>query len=236
MNGFDLRRLGERCVAQILPRTCGLCGAGLATGTICAGCRDDLPWIRRACVRCALPLAGSTDTVCGTCQRREPPFFLAHAPVHYAFPIAAVVKAFKFRRKLYLGRLLADLMRPWLAERRGCFDALIPVPLHRWRHAARGFNQAAELAVHLRATTGLPIRHCVRRVRRTRTQSDLDAAERRRNVKGAFVVAGSPRCRHALLVDDVLTTGETCRELSLVLRRAGVEEVSVLAIARASGI
>ena len=132
--------------------------------------------------------------------------------------------------------MLAEFALPWLCERRDRFDAMVPVPLNRWRNAVRGFNQAQELARRLRHGTGLPIRSCVRRVRRTQTQSGLNAAERRMNIKGAFRVTRPPRCRHALIVDDVMTTGETCRELTVTLLDAGVEKVSVLTIARASSL
>jgi predicted amidophosphoribosyltransferase len=39
--------------------------------------------------------------------------------------------------------------------------------------------------------------------------------------------------RHVLIVDDVVTTGETTRQLAKVLLEHGVEKVSVLAVARA---
>jgi predicted amidophosphoribosyltransferase len=38
---------------------------------------------------------------------------------------------------------------------------------------------------------------------------------------------------HVLIVDDVITTGETCRELASALLQSGVDKVSVLAVARA---
>ena len=38
---------------------------------------------------------------------------------------------------------------------------------------------------------------------------------------------------HVLVVDDVITTGETCRQLAVTLLDAGVKRVSALAIARA---
>ena len=72
----------------------------------------------------------------------------------------------------------------------------------------------------------------VRRVRFTRPQTGLDAAERRRNMKAAFEVRGRLHFRHPLVVDDVITTGETCRQLATTLLAAGAERVSVLAVAR----
>jgi len=85
----------------------------------------------------------------------------------------------------------------------------------------------------LQKSTGLPVIRNVRRMRATPYQSGLSARERRRNLRNAFVVRGTIRARHALIVDDVITTGETCRQLAALLQAHGVAKVSVLAIARA---
>jgi predicted amidophosphoribosyltransferase len=54
-------------------------------------------------------------------------------------------------------------------------------------------------------------------------------------VAGAFAVYRPERFegRRVLLVDDVMTTGATLAECSRVLRRAGVTDVQVTALARA---
>jgi predicted amidophosphoribosyltransferase len=56
-------------------------------------------------------------------------------------------------------------------------------------------------------------------------------ADRRANVRGAFVSAPSPRV--LTLVDDVYTTGATVDEAARALRRAGTREVHVVTFARA---
>jgi len=53
---------------------------------------------------------------------------------------------------------------------------------------------------------------------------------RRANLKGAFTATRVPR--RLLVIDDVVTTGATVRELGATLRAAGCEEVVVLALAR----
>jgi predicted amidophosphoribosyltransferase len=53
-------------------------------------------------------------------------------------------------------------------------------------------------------------------------------------MKAAFEVRGALGYRHPLVVDDVITTGETCRQLAITLLRGGAEKVSVLAVARAA--
>ena len=111
-------------------------------------------------------------------------------------------------------------------------DALLPVPLHWRRQAMRGFNQAAEICESLRGLLDVPIINGVTRIRATPYQSGLGAEARRRNLSGAFRVQRRLSARHVLIVDDVVTTGATCERLASALIRAGVERVSVLALAR----
>jgi predicted amidophosphoribosyltransferase len=73
----------------------------------------------------------------------------------------------------------------------------------------------------------------VSRIRRTHYQSGLGSRERRRNLAGAFAVRGAIDSRHVLLIDDVITTGETCAQLARELLAHGTQKVSVLALARA---
>jgi predicted amidophosphoribosyltransferase len=69
-------------------------------------------------------------------------------------------------------------------------------------------------------------------VRDTAPQAQLPAAERRDNLKDAFVLKGVPPPRVAI-VDDVLTTGATVESLARVLRKGGCRRIEVWAVARA---
>jgi predicted amidophosphoribosyltransferase len=72
------------------------------------------------------------------------------------------------------------------------------------------------------------------RRRATAAQSELDAAERRRNVRDAFVADSARiRDRHIALADDVATTAATANECARALKQAGARTVTVLVVARA---
>lgn len=178
-------------------------------------------------------MALAEGVVCADCQTHPPPFAAVVAPFLYEFPIDAAIKRYKFQRRLYYAPAFSELLRPAFAGLPEDIDALLPVPLHWLRHGTRGFNQAAEVCTLLRKSTGLPLIRNVRRLRATPYQSGLSARERRRNLSNAFAVAGAITAGHVLIVDDVITTGETCRQLAALLRAHGVKKISALAIARA---
>jgi ComF family protein len=111
------------------------------------------------------------------------------------------------------------------------------VPLHSQRQRQRGFNQsdllARACARHLRA----PYRSLLlMRTRATPPQVGLSAAERRKNVEGAFGLAGRAE-RHVagkriLLVDDVTTTGSTLDAAAAALRGAHPATIWGVAVSR----
>lgn len=230
--GLALRRFD----AALMPLLCAFCGSrtGDAGGQICSGCVDDLPWIEHACQRCAAPVdvALPSGVHCASCQSCPPPFSITLAPLAYEFPVDAGLKALKFGRRLHYAAAFAGVLAAQLERLPGSVDALLPVPLHRRRQVFRGFNQARELGLPLAKRFKLPIIDIARRRRATRYQSGLSAAERRDNLRRAFVVTAAAKYRHIVIVDDVVTTGETTRQLAAALIGGGVERVSVLAVAR----
>ncbi|QWP79277.1 ComF family protein [Lysobacter sp. K5869] len=111
---------------------------------------------------------------------------------------------------------------------------LIPVPLHHTRLRQRGYDQALELARPLSRRLDLPLRaNGLHRARDTPPQSRLDATQRRRNLRDAFAWnATAPPPMHAILIDDVMTTGATLHAAAQALRRAGAQRVDAWVCAR----
>ena len=76
--------------------------------------------------------------------------------------------------------------------------------------------------------------HLLRRNRATASQTGLNGAERRRNLRGAFGLTdpGSIAGKRVVIVDDVFTTGSTVMECAKVVRKAGAAEIGVITFAR----
>ena len=171
---------------------------------------------------------------CATCKATPLRYDYARSAAVYEGALREALHAFKFagRRALAgpLGDLAAEQCVGSLPEG---IDALIPVPLARERERERGFNQATLLARRIGRRLGAPTRPgWLVRTRSTRPQSDLSAAERRANVRGAFRATDRVAGRHLLLIDDILTTGATLEACARALREAGARRVGVLTVAR----
>lgn len=236
---------------------CPRCGLPLAAAGPCDG-SPPLPGMT-ASARGPLPstLGRQAGAACGRCLRRPPPLDATVAALAYRFPIDRLLPRFKFHGDLAAGRLLAGLMAEAWADRftagpavagthaaafahgrravpAARVEVLVPVPLHPARLRQRGYDQALELARPLSRALRLPL--CadgLRRVRATQAQTTLDAADRRRNVRGAFLARAGPWPASVALLDDVMTTGATLAECARALRQAGVAHVEAWVLARA---
>lgn len=208
---------------------CLLCGAAASTHGLCAGCWSELPWLRGpCCARCAHPLP--SPGLCGRCIAEPPHYDAVVAACRYAYPAGNLIQTYKFGGRLAAATPLVAMLETVVSQKP---DLLVPMPLSAARLRTRGFNQALELARALGRLLAIPIDAdvCVK-TRETPPQSRLPWKERRKNVRGAFVVQANLDGCHVAVVDDVLTTGATLNELARNLKRAGAASVTGFVVAR----
>jgi ComF family protein len=113
-------------------------------------------------------------------------------------------------------------------------DMVINVPLHRRRLLSREFDQAGLLAEAAAEALQLPfLRGALARI--INTDSQTKAKDRKKNVRGAFMVKKPEMVegKSVLLVDDVFTSGATMEECSRVLKKSGAAAVHLFTLARA---
>ena len=188
----------------------------------CAGCGDPGGWFCVTCRDLCEPL-----TLGGRLAIR--------AAGAHAGPLRAAVRRLKYGGEPGLAEDLGALVALELARdiaRGVTVDVIVPVPLHRSRAAARGYDQAALLARAVAGHTGLPLRPALHRIRGGRPQVELDRVARAANIRGAFVAEdGSLRALRVALVDDVATTGATLVDASAAARAAGARAVRAYVVA-----
>ena len=212
-----------RFLDLLLPPAC--CGCGRSAGALfCAACRSLLRTPSAPVDRFVVADAG---VIVGDRLR------LAVAAYAYEGPMRRALAALKYGGASRVAPVLAELAAPTLRRLLAISGeaALVPVPVHADRLAARGYNQAGLLADALGRYVRLPVDAPLVRLRATTKQHRLDRGARLRNLRGAFAIDG-PVPRVAILVDDIITTTATLEACAGVLHDAGCEAVYGLAIAR----
>ena len=188
----------------------------------CAGCGAPGGWF---CVACR----DTCDPV-----THEVPMPVRAAGSHEG-PLREAVHRLKYGGEPGLADDLGALVAVELARdlaRGVVLDTVVPVPLHRLRAAARGYDQALLLARAVAERTGVPVRTALHRIRIGRPQVELDRTARAANVRAAFVSeAGLLRGLRVALVDDVATTGATLMDAAAAARAAGARAVRAYVVA-----
>lgn len=219
------------------PCRCVLCAAeNVHACGLCAGCRNDIKPVSTFCRVCAMPIP--VGNVCGRCLNSPaPPWEYIYAAFNYTWPLNRLLLQLKFHQNLNAARYLAELGSSAIASISTLQprpDLIVPVPLHRKRLLQRGYNQAHELARILGRSLSIHVDPgACQRLQPTHTQTGLNARQRRANVRGVFTAdARKVRGRIVAVVDDIITTTSTVRELSRSLKQSGAGAVVVWAIAK----
>ena len=180
------------------------------------------------CARCGAPTL-LVVARCRECAGRRLAFAQARAAILYDERARRLVRAWKERGVRLLAPHAAVLVVEAVARPR--VDALAALPADGILGLRRGRHPAEQLAALLSRAWELPLDTSLARQASRHRQRGLSVAERRRNVREAFVVRGSPPASVAL-VDDVYTTGATVDAAARALRRSGTRRVEVITLAR----
>lgn len=215
--------------------TCNYCGKELKNPTrsgLCAECDSKLEYNNAGvCVCCGRPLDSETD-YCLTCQNNKRYFEFARSPLVYDGISRKLIYQFKFNNKKYLAKYFSKLMVDTFLSNPFTVDCITFVPVSKSRFASRGYNQSELLATEIGSILKLEVVDSITKIKETKDQVGLSGKERSENLKGAFKVDKKlVKGKNILLVDDVLTTGNTASECSRVLLNAGAKSVEVLTIA-----
>ena len=212
--------IAERLVKLLFPPKCILCQNVLETQEtdLCHACRADSP-----------ECAGKYKSIS---------FLDSWTAVwYYKENIRKSILRYKFYGARYYasayGRLLAMRIRQ---EYPDGFDILTWVPVSRFRRLTRGYDQVQLLAEAVGGELDMAPLATLKKIRHNRPQSGIRGqAKRRANVMGAYetVCPLQIQGKRILLLDDVITTGETVRECARMLRTSGAKEVYCGCIATA---
>lgn len=202
---------------------------------LCQKCRSEIEFVKEpVCDLCGQPKSDVNSRLCFRCQNAPLQIEGIRSVAYFEGVLRQAIHIFKYEHLPALAAPLGELMSAGWQEIHPPGEVIVPVPLHPKRLRERGYNQAALLARHLGERCALPVlEEALVRVRDTLPQTNLNAQQRKENVREAFhccepALAG----KSVLLIDDVCTTGATLEACSLALRQANVRSAWALSLAR----
>lgn len=235
----QIKNFWSKLLNALFPPLCLKCKEICSdAGGICSDCFASIRFVNAPyCDKCGCPV----DEVqkewgfCPCCRKRKKCYFdKARFTVCYDHNISPMILALKYADKTCIVPLFAKWLRNAGKDILPDADMLVPVPLHLFRTLGRKYNQSALLAKELSRISKIPYcPFCLKRVKNSHSQGEFSFRDRKRNIKGVFVV--NPDCRvkgkTVVVIDDVMTTGATLNECAKVLKEAGAARVYVLTLA-----
>jgi len=230
----------------LYPRTCPFCGRYISDRQIreehiewlCVDCWKHLPRTEQDILRDNNTEETLTDGSSEIKQAMRLEKAAAYLFFEKEHPIQWVIHRMKYRDQPMLGFWLArQALLDWRNETFfEDLDLIVPMPLHPKRLRERGYNQAEYIALGISELTGMPVDTThVLRVRNTPKQARQTGDERKTNVANAFAVVRPEELKdkHILVVDDLITTGETMRACLKAMKRIKGARFSVFALCKA---
>lgn len=211
----------KNLIRFLFPPRCIFCGYILETDVdmeICENCFCKIPFMKDGIIKSPesfLHGGGCEYTICAC---------------NYTGILKDSIKKFKFYDKAGYYRAFAGLLSDRIKKMTNFreFDIITCVPLSKRKESIRGYNQSLLISKEVGKKLGIPVNpRLLVRERDTKSQSLLTKCERYSNVAGAFKVtnANDIKGKTVLLVDDIMTTGNTLNECGRTLLKAGAEKV-----------
>ncbi|MFQ3208872.1 MAG: ComF family protein [Colwellia sp.] len=236
----------KRCCTSI--SCCDLCGENVGNSVLldyslpqallCQYCINDLPYFNQNLIAGNLL---SWPAIHRTLPHIHFDQLFALSP--YIYPFNKWLGQIKYLGRFELAHLFGALLcAQWQAmllnkvaisiEIRP-IDLVISVPLHVKKWQIRGYNQAHLIAKSFAGQLALTYdANVVMRIKNNDSQMGKTGSQRRKNLADAFSLQGklASHIKHVLIIDDVVTTGTTASEISKLLKQAGVETVTLVAV------
>jgi ComF family protein len=222
----------NRLFDSMFPPGCLLCSSNEKVKEgVCNECKIQMDKVPEpVCDICGQPLG--TSGVCLTCLSITPFFDKIVATYKFEGKTKEAIHAYKYSGRTGLKKYFGKTIHESILKADIRPDVITFIPMNFTRLFIRGYNQSALIAKELAKITGIRLDfHALVKIRSTKPQAGLNREARRKNIKGSFLARGvKGLC--VLVVDDVITTGETAGAAARALKLAGADSVFIAGIGR----
>lgn len=155
----------------------------------------------------------------------------AHAVYFYNETMKKLIGDYKFNRNTSLAKVFSSIIYDY-ANVNNLFDCdyILPSPSSKSTLNKRGFDHIKTITDLFIKNTGCEYLFEFKKIKNTKAQHNLNKEDRAYNLKNAFFCEKDLTGKSVLLIDDLITTGNTAMEIIKVLENCNTKEVKVLAI------
>lgn len=235
--------LTEKLLNLVFPPKCLISGKKVSKhGLIAAEIWNDIFFIEDPkCAICSLPFLEknnhSDELFCLSCLNKRPIYDKAICAFAFEGQGREIIHKLKYNDATELALLCTKILYPKISMiLNNDIDYITAVPMFKKRLAARKYNQSVLLAKNLaKKHKDKILVDLLKKIKDTKPQSQtFSANQRKSNLIGAFAVNKKYliKEKNILLIDDVITTGNTVNSCARLLKKAGAKKVYVAALAK----
>ena len=159
----------------------------------------------------------------------------------YLFKYLGIIRRkiieYKFNDKPYLYKMFCKTI---IENKKTCefiksYDIIIPVPIYKKRKKSRGYNQSELISREIAKKLNLQMfNNVLIKISNNEMQSKLNRKQRLKNVKNVYKIINKEKItnKDVIIFDDIYTTGSTINECISVLKKAKVNKIGVLILAK----
>lgn len=220
--------------------SCIICNSQISknnTYSMCKTCFNEMNFILDGCIKCGKPiiyhsLEKQDISGCGSCFDKTFYFDKSISCIEYNNISKKLILDFKYKRKTYMSKYIANIMKEKLEIENIKFDCILYVPLHKKRLKKRGFNQSEKIAIKLGNIISKPSYDALIRKKNTKPLYKLNKEQRQDTLKNIFEIKNNMefKNKNILLLDDIFTTGSTVNEISKLLKLEGANKIYVMTL------
>ncbi len=221
----DFSKIKDFILWILFTKRCKYCDALISKDEdLCETCKNDLPRITGE--RCKFCGAGKDRCVC---KKHSMNYDGITAPFYYEKGVKQGLQLFKFNSKTYFASNFANDIVECIKEdfANVKFDFVCFVPFTLTQKIERNYNSSELLAEQVSKRLNLPLQNALVKLFNVKTQHDMTIQQRKGNVYGIYDVKDDfdIKGKTVLLIDDIVTTGETLNNCALIMKIRGAEKV-----------
>jgi len=214
-------RIVDYLLDLLWPPHCAVCGARTDSNPVCDDCLHSMDIELKA----YCPDCGDCIDEFRKCPKHSNPVYPYYLPLYlFNDRIRELIHLVKYSGRKDVGFFLGDMLAEEILKRDKFddYDVLIPVPLHPIRYRERGYNQCTVIGKAFAKKAGIEmLEKAIIRIKNTKSQTKLDSQQRTDNIAKAFRIDSDLSGKNIIILDDVITTGATTRELAATIVEAG---------------